>query len=340
MQLLQQSKILVFLLNKIKILAVLGCRKLTYYLDNEPKINTLSEELTTKISSKTLRSSYLFGFNGQEKDDEVAGAGNTNTAMFWEYDTRLARRWNLDPVVKEWQSLYCTFSNSPIRTTDINGDDDYTVDCQGNVKFEKKTDDKNDRVIALGGTGKIEYDKKGNMLNQSIIVDKSILNNKRTDVATIKKDGESKKVEFEYFVINGDAKGTELFKFMAKNTNVEWGLTKVGDNFTTCFLSTGKDEFVEPGGLGLLQNEFMQASAYKSYDHNHPDGNGKPSNSGTDVENNKRGGDVGFAKKAEKLFPKVILRVYTAQDDAFNTYNSRTFIMMQYEAPAFEVRPK
>jgi hypothetical protein len=37
---------------------------------------------------------YRYGFNGQEKDDEVCGSGNLNTAEFWEYDTRLGRRWN------------------------------------------------------------------------------------------------------------------------------------------------------------------------------------------------------------------------------------------------------
>jgi hypothetical protein len=117
----------VFLEKQIKILTVLGCRKLTYYLESEPRINTFSEELTTKISSKTLRSVYLFGFNGQEKDDELAGAGNTNTAMFWEYDTRLGRRWNLDPVVKEEESPYLCFSGNPILISDPNGDDGGTA---------------------------------------------------------------------------------------------------------------------------------------------------------------------------------------------------------------------
>jgi hypothetical protein len=42
------------------------------------------------------RVGYGFAFNGQEKDDEVSGAGNTMTAEFWEYDTRLGRRWNVD----------------------------------------------------------------------------------------------------------------------------------------------------------------------------------------------------------------------------------------------------
>ncbi len=48
---------------------------------------------------------YRFGFNTQEKTDEIAGPGNHNTATFWEYDGRLGRRWNIDPVVKPWETF-------------------------------------------------------------------------------------------------------------------------------------------------------------------------------------------------------------------------------------------
>jgi RHS repeat-associated protein len=64
--------------------------------------------------------SYRYGMNGQEHDQEF-GAG-TYTAEFWEYDSRTARRWNVDPVVKPWLSLYATFDNNPIRIADPNGD--------------------------------------------------------------------------------------------------------------------------------------------------------------------------------------------------------------------------
>ncbi len=67
-------------------------------------------------------SEYRFSFNGQEKDDEVSGAGNTLTAEFWEYDARLGRRWNVDPIVKENESGYSTFSCNPIVFIDPNGD--------------------------------------------------------------------------------------------------------------------------------------------------------------------------------------------------------------------------
>ena len=67
---------------------------------------------------------YKFGMNGQEKDDEIANvAGANTTAMFWEYDSRSGRRWNMDPVVKPCESPYATFANNPILYSDPHGDE-------------------------------------------------------------------------------------------------------------------------------------------------------------------------------------------------------------------------
>ncbi|MEZ5013059.1 MAG: hypothetical protein R2794_02090 [Chitinophagales bacterium] len=74
---------------------------------------------------------YRYGFNGQEQDDEISGNGNFNTAEFWEYDTRLGRRWNVDPIVKPFLSFYQVYSNNPIIRVDFLGDDDY-FDLEGN----------------------------------------------------------------------------------------------------------------------------------------------------------------------------------------------------------------
>ncbi len=80
---------------------------------------------------------YRFGFNGQEKDNEISGLGNHNTAEFWEYDTRLGRRWNLDPVDQISVSNYAVFRNNPIILTDVDGDcplcPDPTTSKEGDV---------------------------------------------------------------------------------------------------------------------------------------------------------------------------------------------------------------
>ncbi|MBW8688405.1 RHS repeat-associated core domain-containing protein [Chitinophaga rhizophila] len=63
---------------------------------------------------------YRYGFNGQEKSTEV---GNSNyTAEFWEYDSRIGRRWNLDPKPIEGISSYSVMGNNPISNIDPDGD--------------------------------------------------------------------------------------------------------------------------------------------------------------------------------------------------------------------------
>ncbi|MGQ3085772.1 hypothetical protein [Flavobacterium sp.] len=76
------------------------------------------------FSQKGRRRGYFYGFNGQMKDDEVYGVeGTSYTAEYWQYDSRLGRRWNVDPVVKPWESPYACFKNNPIWHIDVNGDD-------------------------------------------------------------------------------------------------------------------------------------------------------------------------------------------------------------------------
>ena len=99
-------------------------------------------------------SSYRYGFNGQEKDDEVAGNGNINTAMYWEYDSRLGRRWNIDQIVKIHESPYAVFGNNPIIMLDPNG---------ANAGVEKDKDKKTATITAnvflvKGNTTQAEFD--------------------------------------------------------------------------------------------------------------------------------------------------------------------------------------
>ena len=68
-------------------------------------------------------SNYRYGFNGQEKSTEINGSENLYTAEYWEYDSRLGRRWNVDPIMKEYESPYLCFSGNPIFYSDILGNE-------------------------------------------------------------------------------------------------------------------------------------------------------------------------------------------------------------------------
>jgi RHS repeat-associated protein len=75
------------------------------------------------LDGRTMqRESYRYGFNGQEETAEITGDGNHTTAQYWEYDTRLGRRWNLDPKPNPSISNYACFANNPILYADPLGD--------------------------------------------------------------------------------------------------------------------------------------------------------------------------------------------------------------------------
>jgi hypothetical protein len=85
----------------------------------EEEIYTLQNTIVKVLSGED---DYRFGFNTQEKVNEIVGVGNHNTALFWEYDTRLGRRWNLDPKPQISISDYAINANNPIANTDFLGD--------------------------------------------------------------------------------------------------------------------------------------------------------------------------------------------------------------------------
>jgi len=64
---------------------------------------------------------YRYGFNGQEKSNEIKGEGNSYAAEFWEYDPRIGRRWNIDPIFRAYESSYAVFANNPIMLNDPKG---------------------------------------------------------------------------------------------------------------------------------------------------------------------------------------------------------------------------
>ncbi|MGE0567639.1 MAG: ParB N-terminal domain-containing protein [Bacteroidia bacterium] len=66
---------------------------------------------------------YDYGFNGMLKDDEITGnVGTHYSAEYWEYDSRIGKRWNTDPIVKPWESPYACFSGNPIFYSDPTGE--------------------------------------------------------------------------------------------------------------------------------------------------------------------------------------------------------------------------
>ena len=107
----------------------MGCHKLSYHSDYTLKyhIGGIPFGMTMPGRSGNAGDKYTRGFQGQISDDEIAGEGNTLTAEFWEYSTRIGKRWNIDPVVKHHESPYACFANNPIWFIDPNGADSLKI---------------------------------------------------------------------------------------------------------------------------------------------------------------------------------------------------------------------
>jgi hypothetical protein len=81
-----------------------------------------STYITSVNNCGTNPENYKYGFNTQEKDNEIAGDNNIYTAEYWEYDARVARRWNVDPKDIVSISPYSVLKNSPNLFKDKFGD--------------------------------------------------------------------------------------------------------------------------------------------------------------------------------------------------------------------------
>ncbi|MDP2176238.1 MAG: hypothetical protein Q8K70_10060 [Bacteroidota bacterium] len=103
---------------------------------------------------------YKYGFNGQEKDNEIAGEGNNYTAEFWQYDSRLGRRWNKDPKPTPSISNYATFANNPILLSDPNGD---TIRLTGSKRHINKMV----KILEKRTGNDYEVDSRNNLIQKS-----------------------------------------------------------------------------------------------------------------------------------------------------------------------------
>lgn len=99
---------------------------------------------------------YRYGFNGHEKDDEIKGEGNHYDFGNFGYDSRLGRRWQIDPASPKYphQSTYVTFNNSPIVVYDPDGFEGIIVSGQPGTHGNKEHFLKNGLIKAKAAQGK------------------------------------------------------------------------------------------------------------------------------------------------------------------------------------------
>ena len=154
----------------------MGCRKLKYYeqkrgLEKVPSsflrvVGKEGGEAKSRVSYFTGgmimpglnyqgSTGYRFGYQGSEKDDEIAGVSNGHFTTFYrEGDTRILRWWSVDPKTRlqPWQSSYSYMDGNPIRYNDPLGD---WVKGAGFFRNLFNSDSKilaKDKAKATGGT--------------------------------------------------------------------------------------------------------------------------------------------------------------------------------------------
>jgi len=66
-----------------------------------------------------VASDYRYSHNDQEKEDAVFKGAQS--AEYWMYDSRIGRRWEMDPIKISSISPYSAFINNPITMSDPDG---------------------------------------------------------------------------------------------------------------------------------------------------------------------------------------------------------------------------
>ncbi len=120
----------------------MGCRKITYYQEDALSDATKNLKVVYAKKSETKKkcinyypfgmempgrtyssNSYRYGFQGQEKDDEVKGSGNSLVFEYRIHDPRLGRFLSVDPLSSSypWNSTYAFAENRVIDGIDLEG---------------------------------------------------------------------------------------------------------------------------------------------------------------------------------------------------------------------------
>lgn len=94
-----------------------------------------------------LSTAYRYGFQGQEKDDEIKGEGNSLNYTYRMHDPRIGRFFAVDPLTRKYPMLtpYQFSSNMPIHAPEFEGLET-SKDLNGKVEANIKKDNENTDV--------------------------------------------------------------------------------------------------------------------------------------------------------------------------------------------------
>ena len=142
---------------------------------------------------------YKYGFNGQEKDDEVSGEGNSYVFIYRMHDSRLGRFFSVDPLFREycWNSPYAFAENQVIMAVDLEGAERYVVIYNNKGKPIRTVDFYEVMTGASGslGYGTVHFHADGTIIYEETDGTKSVKTK-----SLVRKDGDEF-IEYTKFVI-------------------------------------------------------------------------------------------------------------------------------------------
>ncbi len=262
-----------------------------------------------------------YKFSAKEKDEETSysyfGARYLATDFsFW---------LSVDPMSDKYphQSGYSYCGWRPINVIDPDGLDEWELSQSGHI-INRITNKEKDVFYITGKDGKrntLDFNKR--IISNSFTIDR-LTRNDETGKLQLK--------PIDIYQINGDENASKLFEFVsnANNSNVEWGLTKVGEKEGKNginLLSTSHDDGTELGSSKISEILMKFKINIRGNDHSHPD-EYKAIPSG-DPNNKYSGGDVNFAFSIEQKNKNAKFRIYLPETKGYYPYNSNGLIKKQ-----------
>jgi RHS repeat-associated protein len=86
-------------------------------------------QMPGRTFTASTATSYRYGYNGKEKNDEIEGVGNAYDYGMREHDPRTGRFWSVDPLTQKypWYSPYQFAGDKPTWATDLDGLEENTT---------------------------------------------------------------------------------------------------------------------------------------------------------------------------------------------------------------------